>query len=90
MLNFSENFEAENDFITCSHLRDFAEEIGIDTGCAFGLSEDLEAEQLASIKVALQEAIEAEQAKLELEKRHACYIGPYEAGICTICGGRQP
>jgi len=91
MFGYDTEFEEENDFGTVSHLRDFADELGVDTTIAFGLSEDLESEQLASIGQELKAAIEEELARIaDLAKRPACHIGPYADGICTICGGRQP
>jgi hypothetical protein len=68
---------------------DFAAANGLETGCAFGMSADLGADQLASIEQALRDAIEDAQ-EAERSKRWPCGIGPYANGICTICGGAQP
>lgn len=87
MFQFSQEFEQEYGFQSCVHLRDKLDELGMDTSCAFGLSEDMEQEQLQAIEAALK--AELEQAKQEREA-WACHIGPYAGGICTICGGREP
>ena len=91
MYEFSQSYSEENEYSSCVHLRDAAESIGIDTDAlAFGLSEDMESEQLATIREAIEEEIKAELERQELAKMPACTIGPYANGICTICGKREP
>ena len=91
MFNYLQEFDGqESGFITCSHLLDAANNLGVDASCAFGLSADMESETIAAIQQALQAAIEAELAQRAAELRHFCNIGPYAGGFCTICGGRQP
>ena len=90
MYEFSQSFTEDNDYSACVHLRDFADELGVDTSWAIGLSEDMEEEQLATLRASIEEEIQAELERLELAKRPACSIGPYAGGICTICGGREP
>lgn len=95
MFNYERNFDEENLYGTISHLQDYGEsELGIDlSGMTMGLSEDMEAEQLQSIKAEIEAAIKAEierLRKIEEAKWPACHIGPYAGGRCTICGGRQP
>lgn len=91
MFSFSQDNElqAEQVLATCTHLQDFAAANGLETGCAFGMSADLGADQLSSIEQALRDAIEEAQ-EAERSKRWPCNIGPYANGICTICGGAQP
>ena len=62
MLEYQQ-FNEENIFGTVSHLRDFAEELGLDTTCCFGLTEETDNEFLQQMQEALQEEIE----KAELE-----------------------
>tara|TARA_B100000945_G_scaffold12073_1_gene9425 strand:- start:223 stop:612 length:390 start_codon:yes stop_codon:yes gene_type:complete len=61
---YEENdFEHELSFEAVCETRGFAEEIGVDTSCCMGLSEDTEVEQLASIQAVLEDGIkEAEEA----------------------------
>lgn len=92
MFSFSQNNELETQqaLATCTHLRDFAEQIGVDTGATFGMSAELGADQLNSIAAALREAIDEARAAEERARRWVCNIGPYANGSCTICGGAQP
>lgn len=94
MFQFDQQFNEQNDLAVCTHLRDYAIELGLHPHVAFGLDATMEAEQLAEIKRALEEAIAEEKARRQREEERAayppCYIGPYSGGFCTICGGRQP
>lgn len=88
---FDQQFEEDMQFITCSHLRDYAESIGVNTDLmTVGLCEEMEQEQLTAIAQELKQEID-ERLRLESERKYpACDIGPYADGFCTICGGRQP
>ena len=88
MFNYQTDFDNENDFSSVTHLRDFADSLDLDTSAAFGLSAEMDAEQLASVRHELQEAIDAKLA--ELNALPSCHLGPYANNICTICGGREP
>ena len=92
MFFYDQNTElqAEQVLSTCTHLRDFAEQLGVDTGMTAGMDIGLGCDQLEAIAQALREAIAAALAEEERNKRWPCNIGPYANGICTICGGAQP
>lgn len=92
MMQFNQQVDSESEttFGTCQHFQDAASALGINSGVCFGLSPEMDVEQLQSISDALQAAIEAEVQARALADRHVCTIGPYDGGICTICGGRQP
>ena len=88
--NQNQNFSQDEGFAVASHLRDTALELGLDVSAAFGLSADMEAEQLAGIQATLQAAIQEAIAEENRNRLPTCHIGPYANGICTICGLLQP
>jgi len=60
MFGFEEQLNNENNLGRITHLRDFADQLGLDTSLCFGMDEDTEVEQVAIIETALQEMIEEE------------------------------
>ncbi len=91
MFAFEQTESEDETFDTICHLRDAAESMEIDTtALAFGLSADLETEQLQTIREQLESALAKSLAETERLKIPPCHIGPYGGGICTICGKPQP
>lgn len=75
MFNFTETFEEDTEFGFCNELRDVAEELGIDTSSlAFGLSAEMDTDQLLTIKAALEEAIEQSNQET-LRQMGRCCMG---------------
>lgn len=66
MLNFEKETvfddEQELSFEHVVETRDFCDELGVETACCFGLSEETELEQLGAIQSALEEALHEAEA----------------------------
>lgn len=72
-LQFSQSFDEGNAFDIVQSVREYADELGIETDMlCMGLSEDMEEEQLVSVKAALEDAIDKANKEAVIQMGRCC------------------
>lgn len=90
MFEFAQNTETQTLFESVTHLQDTLAGLEVESPLAFGISVDMELEQLQSVKQLLEEALAEAKKQAKMLELPECHIGPYANQICTICGMREP
>jgi hypothetical protein len=92
--NFVQEFNNQQIMESITHLQDALTDFGVESPLAFGVTEDMELEQLQAAETLLKEAVEEALRQEAVQRKRMqippCDIGPYADGFCTICGKREP